>query len=247
MQISLRVVSSADMAGFQQFRQGKQIILYDPSLTPQITSCWFDPDHWQQQDQLLGTGSGRGDSWFLNSPAGELVLRHYRRGGLIGKLISDHYLWSGLKRSRPWQELAVQTQLAAQGLPVPNPVGARIQCDGLTYRADLLTHRLEGVTPLADLLSTHQVDANLMQHVGQMIARFHQAGLDHVDLNARNILIDEQQTPWLIDFDRCRITAPNPKTARRNLQRLGRSLQKFSPDQAQTWLEAIIAGHRNPS
>lgn len=247
MQISLRVVSSADMAGFQQFRQGKQIILYDPSLTPQITSCWFDPDHWQQQDQLLGTGSGRGDSWFLNSPAGELVLRHYRRGGLIGKLISDHYLWSGLTHSRPWQELAVQAQLAALGLPVPEPIGARIQREGLTYRADLLTRRLADVTPLADLLSTHQVDTALMQRVGRMIAHFHQAGLDHVDLNARNILIDAQQAPWLIDFDRCRITTPDNKTARRNLQRLDRSLQKFAPSQAQTWLEAVIDGHHTQS
>ena len=31
--------------------------------------------------------------------------------------------------------------------------------------------------------------------VGAMIKRFHQAGLDHVDLNARNILVDEAGNP----------------------------------------------------
>jgi 3-deoxy-D-manno-octulosonic acid kinase len=59
-----------------------------------------------------------------------------------------------------------------------------------------------------------------------MIKRFHQAGLDHVDLNARNILIDPHDKPWLIDLDRCRLRSPG-KWQKENLARLQRSLMKF--------------------
>jgi 3-deoxy-D-manno-octulosonic acid kinase len=60
-----------------------------------------------------------------------------------------------------------------------------------------------------------------------MIKRFHQAGLDHVDLNARNILVDPHGKPWLIDLDRCRLRAAG-KWQEANLSRLARSIQKFT-------------------
>ncbi len=61
-----------------------------------------------------------------------------------------------------------------------------------------------------------------------MVRRFHNAGLDHVDLNCDNILVAQGQV-YLIDFDRCRLRAEGPSEAtwkRANLNRLRRSVEK---------------------
>ena len=62
---------------------------------------------------------------------------------------------------------------------------------------------------------------------GQLIARFHRAGLDHADLNAHNILFDGQGRGWFIDLDRRACAFPPPPGAKRNLARLHRSLRKL--------------------
>lgn len=81
-----------------------------------------------------------------------------------------------------------------------------------------------------------------LEACGAMIRRFHRAGLDHVDLNARNILIDNRGGPWLIDLDRCRLRSPG-RWQRSNLARLERSLEKFAPGQAATLMPLVINGY----
>jgi tRNA A-37 threonylcarbamoyl transferase component Bud32 len=53
----------------------------------------------------------------------------------------------------------------------------------------------------------------------------HNAGVDHSDLNCRNILIDAQDKVWLIDFDKCQRRGAGHWRAK-NLERLKRSLRK---------------------
>jgi len=71
----------------------------------------------------------------------------------------------------------------------------------------------------------------LLKRVGTTVRRFHDAGLDHVDLNARNLLVDPQGKVWLIDLDRCRRRQPG-KWQEANLERLQRSLAKFDAAEA---------------
>ncbi|MCW4152043.1 3-deoxy-D-manno-octulosonic acid kinase [Halomonas sp. 18H] len=214
------------------FRVGKTGILYDASSlcdadgTPQITPELFDPAHWRQHDRVLGEAPGRGVSLFLKAGNEAWVLRPYRRGGLVARLSPDRYLWSGAERSRAFREMRLTAQLHEQGLPVPRPVAARVTRHGLTYEAALITVRLPGARALADCLD--EADYALLQRVGRTIRRFHDAGLDHVDLNARNLLVDPEANIWLIDLDRCRLRRPG-RWQRANLTRLERSLHKQLP------------------
>lgn len=212
-----------------------------------ISADWFNLQHWQAQDALLGGAPGRGTSAFIRTPAGEAVWRHYHRGGLPGRFIKDYYLWTGLERTRAWQELHLTRQLLDLGLPVPVPLAAAIHRNGLLYRADLITLRLPDVVPLADWLPTAATSEQpaLLEQVGQTIQPFHAAGLDHVDLNPRNLLINPaSQQVWLIDFDRCRLGKPDAYVAESNLQRLERGLAKIDPAQANQWMEWIRQGYQ---
>jgi 3-deoxy-D-manno-octulosonic acid kinase len=120
--------------------------------------------------------------------------------------------------------------------------------DGLRYRADLLTRRIEGAQTLADRLAQASLGPVLAQRVGRTIARLHAANVWHADLNAHNILIDSNDAVWLIDFDRGRLRKPKLAWQQANLARLRRSLDKLGAKRlegfdAQFWHPLLAAYH----
>ncbi|CAM3546508.1 MAG: 3-deoxy-D-manno-octulosonic acid kinase [Halomonas sp.] len=228
-------------------RQKNSLILHDADSlcdapgTHQIHPGLFTSDYWRRQGLIVGEAPGRGSSFFLQAtPTEQWVLRPYRRGGMAARLSEKRYFWTGTERTRAFRELRLTATLFAQGLPVPRPVASCVTRHGLTYEAALMTVRIPGARALAELLNRRQADDALLQQVGSMIKRFHQAGLDHVDLNARNILIDSNDTPWLIDLDRCRLRSPG-QWQNDNLTRLKRSLIKFN---AENSYSSILDGYQ---
>jgi 3-deoxy-D-manno-octulosonic acid kinase len=117
--------------------------------------------------------------------------------------------------------------LHQQGLPVPRPLAAQCAREGLFYSGDLITRRLLDVLPLADLPDIQQSDPAMWIETGACVRHFHDHGLVHADLNARNILISGDGSVYLIDFDRAQIRAGAQSLFEANLRRLKRSLQKF--------------------
>lgn len=102
--------------------------------------------------------------------------------------------------------------------------------NGLSYTADLITERLADVKSMAERLEYDLHDFP-WHEVGKTIARFHATGLDHVDLNVRNILLNSHNRVFLIDFDRCRLRPQEKNWQQGNLDRLLRSLRKLFPNQ----------------
>lgn len=229
------------------YQSGKVCILYDATSLcdaehgRQIGAELLDPGHWQRQGLVVGQAPGRGQSLFLDAGEQQWVLRPYRRGGLIAQLSNDRYIWTGLQRTRAFREMRLTASLHQAGLPVPRPILAGVERHGLTYHAALITQRLPQTIALAEHLinplsgseymtpdkagSSPREDPLLIE-VGRVIRRFHDHGLDHVDLNARNLLIDDQGRVWLIDLDRCRLRSPG-SWRQANLARLARSFQRF--------------------
>jgi 3-deoxy-D-manno-octulosonic acid kinase len=62
--------------------------------------------------------------------------------------------------------------------------------------------------------------------VGETIAAFHQQGVYHADLNINNILFDQEQRVFIIDFDRGRLVRPYHQCLKQNINRLKRSFLK---------------------
>lgn len=207
---------------------------------------WFDAAHWRDGGGAQPTSGGRGASWFVGEGEKRFVLRHYRRGGALGGLLGDRYPYLGPERSRPWREFRLTAQLFAQGLPVPQPVAARVVPSGAICRGDLITVRLDAV-PLADAIGKGAPVAAAWRAAGRCVARLHGAGLDHADLNLHNLLLDAAGQATLIDLDRGALRAPGA-WRESNLARLRRSLAKLAVDrwddaaQAAAWRE-LEAGY----
>ena len=214
--------------------------LFDAALLPQVEPEWFAPDHWTGLGALKSQAGGRGGVALVRTPIGECVLRHYRRGGLVQSLLGDQYLWAGAERSRPFAEFRLLGDIAGLGLPGPAVVAARYCRQGPFYTADLITRRIADVQTLAQCLMAGQLDAELAEAVGDVVARFHRAGIWHADLNAHNVLVAPTGL-YLIDFDRGRLRTPAAGWQQGNLQRLQRSLRKLgAAAQGTAAFEALI-------
>jgi 3-deoxy-D-manno-octulosonic acid kinase len=229
-----------------QIQSGKSHILYDAELPIHAEPVLFEPSAWRRRGQLLGSAQGRGETAFVGDGTHEYVLRHYRRGGLPGRLVRDSYLWTGLERTRAWREWHLTAELYRRGLPVPRPVAARVEHDGLFYRADLVTLRIPAARSLAQALAQAALPVERWQAIGACIRCFHDAGVDHADLNAHNILLADSGV-YLIDFDRGRLRAPGRWQAA-NLARLLRSLRKLYNESldiafSDTDWQSLLAGY----
>jgi 3-deoxy-D-manno-octulosonic acid kinase len=175
---------------------------------------------------LQAQPGGRGGVAVIDTPVGECVLRHYRRGGAVAVLMGDRYLWTGASRTRCFAEFRLLQALCRLGLPVPEPVAVRYRRRGLWYSADLITRRIARAETVADRVTVASIGRELAEEVGALVARFHREGVWHADLNAHNILIAADGL-YLIDFDRGRLRTPAQGWRLANLQRLRRSLIKL--------------------
>jgi 3-deoxy-D-manno-octulosonic acid kinase len=201
-------------------------ILFDAAVAAQVEASWFAPDFWRDNGALRTQAGGRGGVSIIQTPAGECVLRHYRRGGLVAPLMGDRYLWTGADRSRPFTEFRLLAEIVRLGLPGPVPVASRYCCHGFFYSADLITRRIVDAQTLAEFLAAGRLDGELAGNVGAVIARFHRVGIWHADLNAHNVLVTADRI-YLIDFDRGQLRQPARDWQQANLRRLKRSLIKL--------------------
>ncbi len=208
----------------REIRDKNRFIVFDADIIPQLDPLFFTPDEKEVQNQYSGVG--RAEVCFFTHADIECVLRHYRRGGLPAKIIKDHYFGLNPVNSRAFREWTLLAQLYEEGFPVPQPIAAQVIKKGFCrYQADLITRRIDA-QPLAQWMKERRVIPELMQRVGKTIKQFHQRGVYHADLNARNIMVDKDETVYLIDFDRGSIRHPG-KWQQQNLKRLKRSFEKF--------------------
>jgi len=214
--------------------KGKSLaIVSDASLMDAPGTDYFSVDFWNSRQALIGEAVGRGSAWFIDAPFGPVVLRKYLRGGWVASFSRQSYFFTTVSRSRPFREFHLLAALYQQDLPVPRPVAALCEFHGLISTGTILTARIPSAQTLAEILPGNNENPNLVAglwtSIGKCIRRFHDAGVRHADLNARNILVDAELQVFLIDFDRARFTPGKVVNGQGNLNRLKRSLTKLWP------------------
>jgi tRNA A-37 threonylcarbamoyl transferase component Bud32 len=215
--------SSEQKVKIQQL--GKRTILYDAALIEHPDEALFQP--YENPAVTITTAPGRGEAVFYQHGDLKLVLRHYQRGGMIAAIMGDRYLGYVAEKTRSFREWCLLKTLQTLGLPAPIPVAASFTKAGLfCYRADLVTVAIPGTETLADYLFENRLDAARWQQLGKTLRAFHDKNIYHADLNARNILLDDD-TFYLIDFDKGMVRYIGNAWKASNLARLQRSLLKF--------------------
>jgi 3-deoxy-D-manno-octulosonic acid kinase len=204
-------------------------ILYDRSVISEVSEDQFAPSGWLHSEPVSGSlrSAGRGNTMYVGHVPRQFVLRHFVRGGLIGKLVRDSYVWTGEHNTRAFLEWRLLAKMADSGLRVPRPAAARYRRRGPLYTADMITVRIPGVQALSNFIAVERRDSAFWFDLGRAIQEFHAAGVFHADMNAYNLQIDTEGRLWMLDFDRGRLLQPGP-WQQKTLSRLHRSLQKVA-------------------
>ena len=173
---------------------------------------------------------GRTTSW--EWPDGGAMVRLYAHGGLLGGLFGTRFLGAG----RMLDEFRVHLHALRHGVPTSVPVALRIERRGPFVTAHFVTRKVVDAVDLMDLCADERAllaaqRRRLAVAIAQAVARMHDAGILHADLNLRNILVrDPSGHPevLIIDFDKARLRPELSLDDRLgNLYRLDRSAAKW--------------------
>lgn len=145
--------------------------------------------------------SGRGVIKFVEVPdIGAVAVKQYCRGGLLSFFVKERYLTSN--PPRPALELKTLQEAQKLGVNVPAPLGFAIE-GRLVYRAWLFTREIPKHKSLSEIAQSDLgrlpglVD-KLVTQVCILIA----SGIRHVDLHPGNVVVSEDDTVFLLDFDK---------------------------------------------
>lgn len=151
------------------------------------------------------------------SPTNWLKQGPHRRLGILEAEDGQHHAVKSF-RARGWMrrlrdrrraenEFRVLGKLHAAGLQVPRPI--KVQRSGGAWElhstwingAQSLSSRLEFESARDGTEKTPAFRASrLARALGRLVGRAHALGLNHGDLHAGNVLVDEDEQTWLLDF-----------------------------------------------
>ncbi len=215
-----------------------------------LSADFFDPTWLKQQNLIEQTKSGRGAVYFFSFNNRKFALRHYLRGGLVAKINKQRFRWKNIANTRVYSELLLLEYMHKNGLRVPTPIAGRVEKAGLTYSAAIITEIIPHSNELHQILLQSPIDKALWSAIGASIKQMHNLNVCHDDINVKNILIDNKEQVFLIDFDKC-MRKPDGNWKEKNIARFRRSLDKqltkhlgyaFNQDD---W-EALVEGYSQP-
>nr|WP_266097532.1 lipopolysaccharide kinase InaA family protein [Marinobacter salsuginis] len=91
-------------------------MLIHPDYEGRVTQDWFNAATWGDQARPVSSG-GRGGAWFLQAGEDKLVLREYRRGGLVAKFARYAYAFTREADVRSFAEFRLLNAMLSKGLP----------------------------------------------------------------------------------------------------------------------------------
>ncbi len=190
-------------------------------------------------------------------PGLDAILRRYHHGGLLGRITGSLY-WGP---HRALRELRVTADAEAQGAPVPHVVCLVLwPVVGPFWSAIIGTREERGARDLLEVARSIEPASQRVQlarEVATAVRRLHDAGVDHRDLQLRNVLVttaaDGQRRIVVVDLDRA-VYHPRGeipvRTRAANLGRLLRSVIKnglwddrVGEREAAAFIDAYTAGN----
>ncbi len=228
---------------------GRCCILHDEGAVGKLERKHFDLGYWQASAKYENVTGGRGGSIKISLDGIPAILRQYMRGGMVTRVSSDRYLWLGRNRTRAWREWAILKLALEAGMPVPTPLGVCVCREGLSYRAAIITAYIKDTETLAERIAHSELGLKSWHRLGLLLQKFQRHRFRHADLNANNLLIDQRDQFYIIDFDKARVMRNLDNWQWSPLLRLQRSLEKINRRQElhyrpSDW-QALIDGYQS--
>ncbi|MBI5309099.1 MAG: hypothetical protein HZB37_12425 [Planctomycetes bacterium] len=167
--------------------------------------------------------------------AERFVIRDYRHGGLLGKLLGGVFC----DGNRPLNEVYVNEIALQKGVPSAEVIAiTKKKLYGLFYRANFITREISGAIDVLQFLQETPLETirrskhAIIHALVKLIHDMHNAGIYHADLHLKNILLKQDDpgafSAYIIDLDKSFIVDKLTVEQRmKNLLRLNRSIDKI--------------------
>ncbi len=138
---------------------------------------------------------------------GPVVVKNYTRGGVIRNFNRNTYLKFSKYRCQSEYELLLF--LDRLGIRVPKPIAFAYR-GKFFYHAWLVTREIQNACTLVELSRQNPNSASIvMQDLARQLGILVENQIHHVDLHPGNILVDNENNLFIIDFDKARTTPQN--------------------------------------
>jgi len=195
----------AEISYHHPYYIGAEIALTEPQIR-QLTASFEKPG-------TMGAGVLGGRAAVLSvdlSGIGRVIVKNYTRGGLLRHINRRTYL--KLSRYRCEAEFFLLNYLSGIGVNVPEPVAFayKLKWFGGFYHAWIVTREIENAVTLARLsIQAPDRAKAVMGDLVRQISILVENTIHHVDLHPGNVLVDDQNRVFLIDFDKARTGPQN--------------------------------------
>jgi 3-deoxy-D-manno-octulosonic acid kinase len=156
---------------------------------------------------------------------GSVVIKYYRRGGVIRYLMKKRYVKCGKTRCQIEYELLQKVR--SLGINAPEPVAFAYK-GRLFYQCWLVTREIQNHQTLVQISRSNEEQARrAMKAVVKQVSMLIKNKILHADLHPGNVIVDNQNQVYLLDFDKGGVF-PGDKNALRTryLRRWNRAIQK---------------------
>jgi hypothetical protein len=173
-----------------------------------------------------------------------VVIKRLHHGGLLAGLTGDRFLTPRRLRTG----VTAADFLAANGVATPDVLFASWRRSGLFVRGELGFERVSGGVDAADFLFARpgvlpEGWRGRVGAIGRLVARLHELGVRHGDLNLMNLYLPGGDDVMILDLDKADLRG-GPLAAgarRRNLARLERSVRKLGARAPAADVAAVLA------
>jgi 3-deoxy-D-manno-octulosonic acid kinase len=182
----------------------------------------------KQIDKKSGTIlTGRKPVIEVNIPdLGHLVIKKYFRGGLVSYFNKDRYFFA--KKSRSELEFDFLLKAEKAGVNVPEPI-AFANKGKIFYQTWLVLKKIKGAQNFIELCLKEKKKAiGLLPAICKNINLLILNSIFHRDLHPGNIVMDNMDRPFIIDFDKaCYFSGTQKELIKKYKNRWQRSVKKY--------------------
>ncbi len=156
---------------------------------------------------------------------GSVVVKHYFRGGLVRYISKRRYLKWG--KTRCQKEFELLQKVRRLGINAPEPIAFAYR-GVLFYQGWLITREIQHHQTLAQISHANEQHVRrVMKEVVGHVSTLIKNSILHPDLHPGNVIVDNQNQVYLLDFDKG-VIFPKGENILRNryVRRWNRAIQK---------------------
>ena len=178
---------------------------YTPKQIESFLSLIEEADQLADNSHEISSLSGRVPMITSNvEDIGPVVVKSYRRGGLLGLFLSSTHARVFETRSR--LEFNILSEARKVGINAPEPL-AYIERGEFLYQAWLITKQIEGGMNLLDYSKEYpSMITAALSALADELRKLIQQKIHHIDLHPGNVVIigdaSSVKSAWIVDFDK---------------------------------------------